>query len=389
MRQPEDQSRGSPTLVGDCYVHAYKDPSQFNVGPRLLLLIRLSAMSVQAVTQTMATEEEAPQLFDPELPILPFDQSRRKKTLDFGSNGLVCSVGILGDLISLSIYHPQHGIVVANPFEQFPGGDAFWDSGFVREYRKKFLQCFDRPGSGFGLRARGSIKDIRVGYIDGRWPRIIYHVNGIQIESNFLIIDGSNSAIVNSMTLTNSTCGEKSIHVDLGGKLSVHRASYGQLTEAGPIPIPQCLNRGCFIDGTFAIKNSILPASFDCSLYTESSRIALAGVVEESSEPISFLHSEQVTILPGNKREINAVYRLRSNIMECSVPKQISSQLKPSSLFKSGFIYNSENRDTLETFVIRRTFDYLLSCCCIPIELEAICVLTDHIALPLGWHRDN
>lgn len=347
-------------------------------------------MTVQTVTHTGASQQETLKLVNGSLPIVPFDKARPRKTLDFGSDGVVCSIGSLGDLISASVYHPQHGIVVANPFEQFPGGDKFWDSSFVRAYRKKVLDCFDRPGSGFGLKPRGTVKNVQVGYLDGQWPRINYSVNGIEVETAFFITSGEDPVIVNSMTFVNTTSERRSMDVDFGGLISVHRASYGQLTEAGPVPIPPCLNRASYINGLLCIDNPNLPAWLDCALYSDDVQIPLHGTMTESSQPMSLVRSVQMDISPWTKRDLTAIYRLRVAPTDLVFPKQVDARLRSSFSPRSGFLYPPESSQyTLDDFVIRRTLDYILSCCCIPIGNDAICVLTDHIALPLGWHRDN
>lgn len=349
----------------------------------------VSFMTVHTVTYTHASQQETLKLVNGPLPILPFDNSRPRKTLDFGSDGVVCSIGSLGDLISASVYHPQHGIIVANPFEQFPGGDKFWDSSFVRAYRKKFLDRFDRAGSGFGLKPRGSVKNVQVGYVDGQWPRINYSVNGIEVESAFIITSGEDPVIVNSMRLVNTSSEGRSIDVEFGGLISVHRASYGQLTEAGPIPIPPCLNRASYNNGSICIDNPNLPAWLDCALYSDGVQIPLNGLATESSQPISFVRSVHMDISPWTKRDLTAIYRLSATPANLKLPKQLEAQMNSTFTPRSGFVYPPESNGSLDNFVIRRTLDYILSCCCIPIGEDAICVLTDHIALPLGWHRDN
>ena len=347
-------------------------------------------MTVKTATGTQASQQQTSKLLNGSLQNMPFDESRPRKTLDFGSDGLVCSVGSLGDLISASVYHPDHGIIVANPFEQFPGGDKFWDSSFVRTYREKFLDCFDQPGSGFGLKPRGAVMNVQVGYVDGQWPRINYSVNRVDVETTSFVTRGEYPVIVNMMTLMNTTSKRRSIDVDFGGLISVHRASYGQLTEAGPIPIPPCLNRARYANGSLCINNPNLPAWLDCALYVDDIQIPLEGAPTESSGPISLVQSVRLDFSPWTKRNLTTIYRLRATPTDSHLPKQLDSRLKSSLSHRSGFVYRTEgSRRALDDLVIRRTFDYVLSCCCIPIDNYAICVVTDHIALPLGWHRDN
>jgi uncharacterized protein len=314
------------------------------------------------------------------------DASRLKKTLDFGSDGVACSIGELGDIISLLAYHPKHGMVCANPFEQFPGGDKFWDSSFVRSYRRKFLDCFNWPGSGFGLKVMGTKKEIEVSLVDGRWPRINYAADDVLVESNFCVTHGFRPVVVNCLNATNPTNDTTFIDVRFGGEISINRASYGQLTETSPVTIPPSLNQLRYKNNCVSIANPNLPATMHCALYSEKSRNMLNGADQESSQPIHIQHSFRFEIPPHSERQLTAVFCLDPSSTEQFAP-QLDLLVNPIS---SGFLPDRKGfgKDT-QNFVIRRTLDYILSCCCIPIHDRAICVLTDHVALPLGWNRDN
>lgn len=323
-------------------------------------------------------------------PSIALESFRPRKTLDFGSDGLVCSIGILGDIIALSVYHPEHGIIAANPFHQFPGGDKFWDSSFVRAYRKQFIDYFKQPGSGFGVRIPGIKTNMTPKLTDGRWPTITYETEGLKAEVAFAITQGPSPLLINRLIIFNDTNEPKTAEVDLSGQVSINRASYGQLTEAGPVPIPACLNQSRYHEGIVLIENPNLPATLACALYLDGNRIILNGPCETSADPVSFNHTIRLEIPPYAKREVMGYMTLQPTLGA----KQLSSRLKfghmPVLQPPSGFMLNdTKNSTSVERFVIRRTLDYLLSCCCIPIDGESVCVLTDHIALPLGWHRDN
>jgi uncharacterized protein len=337
---------------------------------------------LQITEESMATTKMA----NSSLPVLPLDASRPQKTLDFGGDGLVCSVGLLGDIISLSTYHSEHGMVTVNPFEQFPG-DRFWDSGFVRGYRKKFLQYFEDLGSGFGLRVYGDVNGVTVGLIDGKWPRINYRVGAVKVESSFFVLTGPESGIVNTLTVVNESSRNEMVDIGFGGKLSVNRASYGQLTEAGPIPIPPCLNQLRERNDALTIHNPNLPATFGSSLYLDGQQVHLNVPTLDSSDPISFSAPQQVVVEPRSRCQFTVLYRLESGPVNLTFPRSLESKyFAPPAQFPT---FTCNETRTIEKFVIQRTLDYIVSCCCIPIEDGAVCVLTDHIALPLGWHRDN
>lgn len=318
------------------------------------------------------------------------DPSRPKKTLDFGSDGVSCSIGTLGDIISLSIYHPEHGIVTMNPFEQFPGGEKFWDSSFVRGYRKKFLETFNSPGTGFGLKITDIIEHLSLEYMDGQWPRISYVSDGVDMTSSFFITGGQHPVMINTLTVENTQASAKAIEIDFGGTMSVNRASYGQLTEGGPIPIPNCVNRARYVDGLFSVQNPNLRAVFECALYHDNRLLPLAGTPVDSSDAISVHHLTKITLAPFQKTQVTALYRLRVYSNDTADSDALDPGLGYASPRKADLDFLAERAPkSVHKLVIMRAYDYILSCCCVPINERATCIVTDHIALPLGWHRDN
>jgi uncharacterized protein len=323
-------------------------------------------------------------------PSIILDRSRPQKTLDFGCDGLVCSIGFFGDIIALSTYHPQHGIVVVNPFEQFPGGDKFWDSSFVREYRKKFIDTFDRPGSGFGIQVKGLKENIKTELLDGRWPNITYQSQSLTVKATYFVAACPSPVLVNRLSFWNATLKPRRAEVDFGGQVSINRASYGQLTEAGPVPIPSSLNQSRYEEGSLFIQNPNLPATMACGLYLDGDRVLLNGRGEDSFGPLSVKHNFSVDIPPHQSREIVLHVSLSPTFATFQISPVVRSFLRRDLPVSSGFRFNdTKSSISLDRFVIRRTLDYLLSCCCFQVDQHAICVVTDHLALPLGWHRDN
>jgi hypothetical protein len=50
--------------------------------------------------------------------------------------------------------------------------------------------------------------------------------------------------------------------------------------------------------------------------------------------------------------------------------------------------------DETLAFMVARNVDYLLNCCSVDVKDEngndgGVCIITDHVCLPLGWNRDN
>jgi hypothetical protein len=72
-----------------------------------------------------------------------------RKTIDFGHRSTVQSLSHRGGIVSLSTPHPTHGQVLVVPWAQFPK-DKFYDQPFVRRYRAKPLDWFNKA-TDFGL----------------------------------------------------------------------------------------------------------------------------------------------------------------------------------------------------------------------------------------------
>lgn len=47
------------------------------------------------------------------------------------------------------------------------------------------------------------------------------------------------------------------------------------------------------------------------------------------------------------------------------------------------------NETLMSTYIIRRNLEYIMANCSIPTSETSVAVITDHVALPLGWNRDN
>jgi uncharacterized protein len=64
----------------------------------------------------------------------------------------------------------------------------------------------------------------------------------------------------------------------------------------------------------------------------------------------------------------------------------LDSALQPTS--KLAVWHSAENQ---AQFIVRRNLEYILGNCTVPLpsQSDVACLITDHVALPLGWNRDN
>ncbi|KAJ5469357.1 hypothetical protein N7539_008975 [Penicillium diatomitis] len=199
---------------------------------------------------------------------------RRLKTLDWGSDGLMVSMDHQGTFLHFAFYHPHHGVVQLSPYEQFDGG-KFHDPSYVRSYRCRMLKLLEQDLPGFGLQIRDRPLHYPEVSVHRDRQTIYYHITGnIRVQRVHAISpDG-----VFEQTTTISTTSDRAciVPIVLSLKMSMNRASYGQLTEGGPIPLPETLNvlksqaSPC---NAFSIQNSNLDAAVDGKIWSNREEV--------------------------------------------------------------------------------------------------------------------
>lgn len=275
-------------------------------------------------------------------------------------------------------------MIVASPFAQFDG-DRFYDSEYVRAYRKKLLDYVRSGTRGFGLRFDGAISNLNIGFIDDQWIKITFSIEELRLST--LLWIGKDGEVIQSTVITSESSSRVELNYTLSLELSVNRASYGQLTEGGPIPIPPSRNEtklyrsGC----QWAIINENLDAMVEGALYEDGEPVSMEPEIKENvvtGAPSSGTLSKTIQIHPGSSSTLTATFHLK--------PGQVSAFTSPSSTFcppsrKRGWKLDH----TISSLIIRRNLQYILGSCTFPVGDTAICFITDHVALPLGWNRDN
>lgn len=177
------------------------------------------------------------------------------------------------------------------------------------------------------------------------------------------------------------------VQLDLG--MSLNRASYGQLTEGGPIPLPESLNLFQVAKGgsSFTLQNPNLNTTVDGNFTTDS--VDVAGLKFDDSqktfryEPVQCKATTRVKIMPGVPVTLTLSFRLRAPGSSYSVPP--ASRSNPDTTHTPEW----KLQDPAALNIIHGNLEYVLGNCTIPISKTSTCVITDHVALPLGWNRDN
>jgi hypothetical protein len=290
--------------------------------------------------------------------------------------------------LQASAYHPEHGIVVAVPFEQFDGSQ-YYDPSYVRNYRSRMLQCIqaDRPGFGLGFEPHQDI--VSVQHMAANVVVYRSHLAD-KLDLCHTVVVTEDGEMVQLAEITNAASVPVSLPYVLSLKLSLNRASYGQLTEGGPVPLPRSQNvLRKETQHVVSVENPHLGARLLSSLAINGKAVDLSGVQEDEAfdAPLTASVAGHVTIQPGDHAAFRASFRL--------VPElKYDIKLLQSSHVTAGRDHHQATTGWLldhapTTYILRRNVDYILANCTIPVTRTAVAIITDHVALPLGWNRDN
>lgn len=203
--------------------------------------------------------------------------------------------------------------------------------------------------------------------------------------------------IIQTATVKNvtSTVALASCDINLG--VGLNRASYGQLTEGGPIPLPESHNVIWFGHNRSAnITNPALGAQLACQLRDDADEFATTwstGSDEKRGEVLRVTVAQHRHLRPHvswtwrmrfRLLPLTKTYHFEPSIWELQAGRHVEDRhTQPSIWTQSG---------TITTYIIRRNVEYILANCTVPILSSiapSVSIVTDHVALPLGWNRDN
>lgn len=248
------------------------------------------------------------------------------KPLDFGGGGINGSLDANGRIIALNFYHPEYGYVTLTSADPFPD-DKRYDQAAVRAYRKSLTEL-----EGFGF----SEENIQT-----------YVVNGCVVQ----------------------TCRTEPDAVPrFRGRFSLQRCAYTQLTEGGPIPAPPVHTRLTMQSGVLNVENPAIGCVVVAGLSSANSdlNIETGGTVEFNFEANQQDRLSQVMIAFG---------------LTCAEALQ-----KIDALTLPAEPANEYWSTVPEDVVLRRGLEYSFNMA-VPVN-EGVCLLTDHMLLPLSWNRD-
>jgi uncharacterized protein len=195
--------------------------------------------------------------------------------------------------------------------------------------------------------------------------------------------------LVQSCNVVNTGTSTQRVPYRVGFGASVNRASYGQLTEGGPLPLPRSKNELQLVNHGygFVIANSELGAYLDGMFLDEGEAVHLARKINGHTVfdvPIHASVLGELELPPESRRSLETRFRLRTTSKALPLPLGSPVRDIPKLALWSG-------KENQAQFIVRRNLEYILGNCTIPLPSASgvVCLITDHVALPLGWNRDN
>ncbi|KIX94012.1 uncharacterized protein Z520_10349 [Fonsecaea multimorphosa CBS 102226] len=289
----------------------------------------------------------------------------RTKTLDIGFNGVSLSTDFRGTILQISAFHPKHGIVLAEPYEQFDG-TRFRDTPYVREYRARMLKSIKTGKPGFGLRFDVESRDTKIN-LDGLGRATVSFrtVDGLAITTCLRVTE--DGEVIQSLEVKSSCDSTCHLRYTMDYGISVNRASYGQLTEGGPIPIPKSENKFSFADSGrgFLIVNVPLGAHLQGHMESDGQLVDIEEAVQEKTfvnSPVQAAYSQTLEVPPRASRTLTAKFNLRpGTISQTSRGADISPAAGLPLLWR-------DHQENIGKLIVRRNLEYILGNCAVPLS---------------------
>ncbi len=282
------------------------------------------------------------------------------KPLDFGGEGITGSVDAEGCIIALNAYHPTHGYVTLSAAEPFPETERY-NPGAVRAYRKGLAGL-----RGFGFRLPDPSSKLSYPQLDLPLPRV-----QIQSDQGSLVSD----TWVHRGRVYQHVSAQGATPI-WSGRFALMRCVYSQLTEGGPLPMPALKMTIRFEGGRLMIENPLLPYA-----------VLIEGFIDSGIWALESNGTAAVQI-QGKSGENELCFRVGTSIEAIQAHPEGESQASFSlpSFTDLTRQWQAKLRSIPDDRVLRRGLSYS-SLMAVP-DGDGVCLLTDHMLLPLSWNRD-
>jgi hypothetical protein len=290
------------------------------------------------------------------------------KPLDFGADGITGSVDAEGRIIALNCYDPVHGYITLTSADPFSDEDRY-DPAKVRAYRAGLARL---PGFGVTFDA----------------PVVKHEVIHYENPVEFLVQTISFGDGLRASYGTHAAAGVGALQYcdydedalaspRFRGRLSLQRCAYTQLTEGGVIPMPPLRMTVTFQDGVLVIHNRSIGRAVAIVGFSPAETFSL-----ETDAPIEIDLPLQDVL--SRKHYIWLAYGFAHTPQEA---RALADELWMRPPEEEDIIWTSDRGETtLDNPLVYRALRYghLM---CVPVG-DTVCILTDHMLLPLSWNRD-
>lgn len=289
------------------------------------------------------------------------DARAGQKPLDFGDKGVVGSIDSDGRIIALNTCHTHAGMVTFTVADPFPDSQRY-EVAAVRAYRKGLTEL-----AGFGPYFAAPIVQRQVELLEDVIPHIrLQFADSSYAEVTTFAYGGGAIQFWHFQGATPIW----------RGRISLQRCAYTQITEGGTLaamPVQSRLH--LYTNGTLTLENPAL----ECA-------VAIVGLPVEQAQAIEA--QEPVSIeLAGAAQDVTLIYAFGADAAAAlAKANRLAQEAIPSLLSTLQHHWERAFATLPSNLMVRRGLAYI-QMLAMPVR-DGVCLLTDHMLLPLSWNRD-
>ncbi|EHK27173.1 uncharacterized protein TRIVIDRAFT_188083 [Trichoderma virens Gv29-8] len=266
------------------------------------------------------------------------------------------------------VFDPKHGKKANKTIDIGQNGTTL----SANIYGRRMLQMVNEESEGFGLCIGNIGSRTAVDLTEMNEARLDFDTRGGAAVRYVVSVD-EKGRLNQRAHIVNTTSQEIQVEYQVNLRLSVHRASYGQLTEGGPIPLPECENalQVNAKESSFIIRNRFLGAHLSGQLDMDGIPAPLVGLTDITRSGLLTGVSttyQSISIAPNSAVTIGLTLHLSPGLNEnhnfSALPCVNSNALGNGLAWKKP--------ETVETYIVRRNVDYILGNCAIPVSESAV-----------------
>lgn len=293
------------------------------------------------------------------------------KPLDVGGGTLTCSVNQDGRMIALNTFHSVVGYVTltsAPPFAE----EQRYDARAVRAYRQQMTEL-----DGYGVDFAGDIVRRKARLLEDAIPHIrLTFADGATADVITFVPSSQPQGVIQLWQFTDTVPD-----ASLSGNVWLQRSAYTQLTEGGPAAMPDVTTRARrhdAVSSALVLENDALGCTAVIA-GTHADELSSGGVHIHHTLPPTNTVTLCFTIAENTPDAIQQFDTLQAKL----ATELLTETLDYWRNLWTGWAYTDHPLDKL----LRRGLVYSLYCA-VPVTDDTVCIMTDHMLLPLSWNRD-